>query len=209
MRAGRLPWLDPSELDVPQHALYESIMTSRRAAVTGRPPLTDEAGRLHGPFNALLFNPSLGQALQQLGSEVRFHTAPSPRARELAILEVAVAEHSSYEWLVHELAGRDAGLSAEEIAAIRSGAPAPTLSPEEAGARAVVQTLVRGGDLSQQQFEAASEALGLAYVLDLVVLVGYYRLLALLMRSARTPVPAGYASEFADVDDEPPTPALT
>ena len=35
-------------------------------------PLTDEGGRLEGPFNAMLFSPAVGHALQALGGALRY-----------------------------------------------------------------------------------------------------------------------------------------
>ncbi|MEV6625768.1 carboxymuconolactone decarboxylase family protein, partial [Amycolatopsis sp. NPDC051114] len=83
----RLPRLSPADLDDDQRALREAITGGPRAG--GPFPLTDAAGALTGPFNALLFAPPAGQALQRLGAAVRYETAIGDRARELAILAVA------------------------------------------------------------------------------------------------------------------------
>ena len=52
-------------------------------------PITDEAGRLLGPFAVMLLTPEVGNAVQQVGAKIRFATALTARERELAILAVA------------------------------------------------------------------------------------------------------------------------
>ena len=45
--------------------------------------LVDDQGRLQGPFNAMLFHPAIGMALQELGRALRFSGELPPRAREI------------------------------------------------------------------------------------------------------------------------------
>jgi 4-carboxymuconolactone decarboxylase len=54
-----------------QYALYEKIALGPRAAESAF-PFVDQAGALTGPFDAMLLNPVLGDALQALGSALRF-----------------------------------------------------------------------------------------------------------------------------------------
>lgn len=203
MNHGRLPWLEVDELDQAQRALYDAITSSQRARSRPGSALTDVRGRLEGPFNAMLFSPSVGNALQSLGDAVRFKTHLSARCRELAILEVARAEDSRYEWHVHRLAGRDAGLNEHELAAIKDGLDLPDLPREDQSVRRVVRQLALGDDLDDEAMAEGESVLGLAALTELVVLVGYYRLLALTLRVWRVPLPADAApdgrSDWRDV----------
>jgi alkylhydroperoxidase family enzyme len=193
---GRLPWYAPHELDERARELYDRIAGGPRAQGPRAFDLADEHGRLHGPFNALLISPEVGSAVQELGAAIRFKSGFTPRAREIAILEMAVLRSSSFEWYAHERVGKQAGLSDAELAALRDGEPAPTFSPTEALVRATVQTLVRDRDLDDTQFTAIAEALGERVLMDLIALVGYYDLLALSLRVWRTPLPPGAAATF-------------
>ena len=191
---GRLPWPRPEELDAPRRAVYDAIAAGPRA--TGPFRLVDEEGRLEGPFNAMLVSPGVGLALQELGAAVRYRTSLTDRAREIAILALAALRRSDYEWYAHERVGRRAGLTDVEMATLQAGGTPTTLSDQE---RVVLETsreLAGGGDLDDDAFAAAESTLGRELLAELVVLVGYYDLLALSLRVWRTPLPAGETSPF-------------
>jgi alkylhydroperoxidase family enzyme len=193
---GRLPWLAPEELDTPQRALYERITSGPRAQGRQAFPLTDGDGRLHGPFNAMLLSPDVGSALQELGSAIRYKSGLTPRAREIAILELSVLRRAEFEWYAHEHVGKQAGLSDAEIAALHDGSAAATLDATETLVRELVRTLVRERDLDDATFAAAEKTLGRRVLMDLIALTGYYDLLALSLRAWRTPLPPGAKTQF-------------
>ena len=185
----RLPHYLPEDLDDEQRELYDAIAGGPRAARPRPFPLTDERGRLNGPFNAMLAAPPLGQALQRLGAAVRYETSVSGRVREMAILAVAAHWDSDYERHAHEPAARAAGVSESEIALLRSGA-FPEL-PDETERRAVslVAAMLTNGDVDDATYAAAVERLGHRAVFELTTLVGYYATLALQLRVFRVGVP--------------------
>jgi 4-carboxymuconolactone decarboxylase len=184
----RLPAFRPDELDGARRALYDAIAGGPRAA--GSPfPLVDAEGGLTGPFNAMLLQPALGQALQALGSAVRYETALGARAREIAILTVARIWDSAFERHAHEAVGRAAGLTGEELAALRAGHAAAFGDPAERVVLDTVTALAAGGDLSDEQYAAAEAALGRSLLFELTTLVGYYATLALQLRVFRVAAP--------------------
>lgn len=171
--------------------------------------MTDADGRLEGPFNLMLINPAVGNALQSLGSAIRFSTALTARQRELAILEVAAFTRSDFEWYAHERLGRRAGLTEDEIAAVHNGVEAAGLEaagldPGERAVRELSRQILATGDLDDPSFQQGAAVLGVELVTELVVLIGYYRLLALAMLVLRTPLPASAAPI-----EWPPRPAET
>jgi 4-carboxymuconolactone decarboxylase len=190
-RRGRIPWLRPDDLDPRQRRLYDQITSSRAAGGARRTPLIDTHGRLEGPFNAMLLQPGLGQILQELGAAIRYSGELPDRARELAILEVARIRQSAYEWFAHEPSGRAAGLDEAELAALRSGATAPSLSPPEALIRETVRSLVLARDLPDSLFEQIEREVGPEILFELLTLVGYYDFLALSLETLRVPLPDG------------------
>ncbi|HEV8022409.1 MAG TPA: carboxymuconolactone decarboxylase family protein [Candidatus Lustribacter sp.] len=193
---GRLPWFAPQDLDTDARSLYDSIVGGPRTQGPRAFPLTDEAGRLNGPFNAMLLSPEVGTALQELGAAIRYRSTLSNRAREIAILEVSVLRRCSFEWYAHVRVGEQAGLTPAEIAALRDGVHAPTLDATEELIRKLVRTLVQERDLDDATFATASKQLGDRVLMELIALVGYYELLALSLRIWRTPLPAGADSPF-------------
>jgi alkylhydroperoxidase family enzyme len=194
---GRLPWPAPEELDASARALYDRITGGPRASGPRTFSLTDDDGRLQGPFNAMLVSPEVGDALQELGAAIRYKSALTARAREIAILELAVLRRSSFEWYAHERVGRQAGLTEAEITALHGGTAAPSFDATETLVREIVRVLARERDLDESLFALAQERLGDRILMDLISLVGYYDLLALSLRVWRTPLPAGANPPFA------------
>lgn len=198
MDHGRLPWLTPGELDDAQRRVYDQIVGGPRAQTTRASALVDELGRFAGPFNAMLIEPTVGEAVQNLGSVIRYATGFSGRAREIAILVVAGAARSNFEWHAHSYLGRAAGLSDDEIADILANREASTFDPTEQVIWRVTHALVHEGDLDDALFAAAAPVLGLPTLVDLVMLVGYYQMLARSLRVWRTPMPAGVEPTFGN-----------
>jgi 4-carboxymuconolactone decarboxylase len=193
--AGRAPWLRPDQLDAAQREVYDAITSGPRASNARLTPLADAQGRLYGPFNAMLLNPALGNALQALGAAIRYGSTLPGRAREIAILEVARIERSEFEWYAHAAAGASAGLTSIELEAVRVGA-ALELAATESVVRRVAQALVQTGDLDDELFALADQQLGTPLLNEVITLVGYYSLLATSMRVWRTPLPPGVDPVF-------------
>lgn len=197
---GRLPWPRPGDLNEGQRSVYDAIASGPRAARPQTFRLTDDEGRLEGPFNAMLVSPGVGLALQDLGAAVRYRTSLTDRSREIAILVLAALRRSDFEWYAHERVGRRAGLTEDELAALLHGDDMPTLSEQESAVRAVSIALASEGDLDDATHAMAEGVLGIQQLAELVTLVGYYDLLALSLRVWRTPLPAGAESPFDRLD---------
>ena len=187
---ARIGKLEPASLDEEQRSLYDAIAGGRRAQGPQLFRLTDEDGRLEGPFNAFLLQPRLGSALQALGSSVRYDTGLDDRCREIAILVVAAHWRSDFEWYAHEAVARSAGLDDAELAAVREGRHA-ALTGREAVVARTAAALVAGGDLDDAEYLEAVEVVGTAGLFELLTLVGYYATLALQLRVFRVPAPDG------------------
>jgi 4-carboxymuconolactone decarboxylase len=181
----RLRRLRPDDLDGEQRALYDTIASGPRARGAQHFALTDEGGALRGPFNALLLSPSLGTALQEIGSAVRYRTGLTDRVREMAILLVAAHWDSAFESTAHTAVGRAVGLTEAEIASLHQGAPPDLAGADEARALSVVQRLLDDADLDDATYADAALHLGETAVFELTVLVGYYASLALQLRVFR------------------------
>jgi 4-carboxymuconolactone decarboxylase len=186
----RLPILSSEEMTGEQRDLYREILGGPRGQGPRAVLLDSGAGGLAGPFNAMLYAPPVGHALQGLGATIRFRTELAPRIRELAILVVAQAWDSAYERDSHELIGRDAGLTEAEIAALRTGDDPGFTDKEEQVAYRVVRALTGpDADLDDEQYDTAVAVLGEQALVELSSLVGYYATLALQLRIFRVPAP--------------------
>ncbi len=105
--------------------MYDAITGGPRTAGPTLFELTDEAGALNGPFNAMLVSPQVGNALQQLGAAIRYQSGLSGRIRELAILMVASHWGSEFERYAHEPVARSVGVRESEIEDLRDGRTPP------------------------------------------------------------------------------------
>jgi 4-carboxymuconolactone decarboxylase len=190
----RLPVLSSEEMTSEQVVLYREILGGPRGQGPRAVLLASGAGGLAGPFNAMLYAPSVGHALQELGTAIRFRTELAPRVREMAILVVAQAWDSAYVRESHELLGRDAGLTDTEIEALRAGADPGFADKQEQVAYSVVRALTGPGpksaDLDDQEYDTAVAVLGERALVELSALVGYYATLALQLRIFRVAGPA-------------------
>ncbi|MFC7326619.1 carboxymuconolactone decarboxylase family protein [Marinactinospora rubrisoli] len=179
---SRIPRLRPDELDERQRALYADITGGPRADGPQLFRLTDDDGGLEGPFNAMLLAPALGDALQRLGTAIRYEGGLSGRARELAILVVAAHWDSAFERHAHEAVGAHVGLTEAELAAVRTGGDPRLDDPVEATVVRTARLLTARADLTDEEYAAAERVLGRAGLFELTTLVGYYATLALHLR---------------------------
>lgn len=179
----RLAPLTPDELTVAQKALRAAIARAMPEMVAGD-------GTLLGPFDGWLREPRSGAATGLLGRALRSEAVLPARVREIVVLLVATHERSPFEWYAHAPAAREAGWPDDVVDAVRRGeVPAPDDALERAACAAAAE-LLRTGDLADGTWAALLAAHGTAAAVELVTLVGYYRMVALQLRVLRVPVPA-------------------
>lgn len=178
---SRLPGFTPDQLDPAQRALYDAIANGPRRQGTRSAALVDEAGRLAGPFNAMLLSPNIGERVQALGAALRYASTMTGRAREIATLIVARDADGRYEWQAHAALGRAAGLEDGEIEAIKAGTWSFADATEQTVAE-VTREVLDQGDLTDTRYAEVAATLGEATLFELLTLIGYYRLLALQLR---------------------------
>ena len=186
----RLAVLSSDEMTAEQLDLYREILGGPRGQGPRAVALSSGAGGLAGPFNAMLYAPSVGHALQELGAAIRFRTQLAPRIREMAILVVAQAAGSDYEQASHEPIGRDAGLTESELDALRADNDPKFADEQESVAYSTARALTVARDLDDEEYAEAINALGEEGLVELSTLVGYYATLALQLRIFRVPAPA-------------------
>ncbi|WP_420638649.1 carboxymuconolactone decarboxylase family protein [Candidatus Poriferisocius sp.] len=167
-------------LSADQEALYGSIAGGDRAKDASF-PLIDENGALVGPFNVLLFSPRVGNVIQRLGAALRFHTELSAPVRELAILAVATYHDCEFERWAHESIARRVGLTDEQVAALRAGTQPDLDQADLMAAYDVCQSILHDRSISDDVYRRAEEEFGQDRLVELLMVVGYYGLLAQLM----------------------------
>ena len=185
----RLDLIAPADLSDAQRAVYDAITGGPRASQAGTVPIVDESGRLIGPFAVMLLTPEVGNALQQVGAQIRFSAALSARERELAILAVAGELRCDFERLAHEPAALGTGLTREQLDAVLAGRVPDDLTGDEALIARLAQVMTADRNLPDQDYEAGRAALGAERLAQLTWLVGYYSALALALAVFRPVLP--------------------
>lgn len=188
---SRLPIIHPKDFTPAQQRIFDSITGGKRSAVSSTgSPLTAEGG-LRGPFNALLYSPVIGDAVQRVGEAVRFEGTLPPQLRELAILTVAAEWQANFEWWAHERIARDIGLAEAVIDGIKAGAlPADAEASQQLVYRCA-RELITQHRLTDEHYAAAVALLGQAAVVELVLLLGYYTLIAMTLNTFEVALPEG------------------
>jgi alkylhydroperoxidase family enzyme len=141
-------------------------------------------------FRSLARHPALMQAMRPLGAYILGRRLGlSLRLRELLILRVCARCGCEYEWGVHVAGfGAAAGLDAEVVAAtVRGAADAPCFAPIEQALLAAVDALCAGPALTDVDWERLAEHFDDAQRLEILVAVGWYRLIATLCNGLALP----------------------
>src|SRR5260370_1004582 len=92
----------------------------------------EREGRIFNIFATLARHPALLRRWLVFGNHVLAKSTLPPRERELAILRMGWLCRAEYEWGHHVAMGKDAGITADEIRRVATGANAPGWSPFEA-----------------------------------------------------------------------------
>lgn len=181
-----------SHLPLPE---YEDLSPEARA-LYGQ--LAAKRGHIDGMYRTLLNHPALLEKVSALGSYLRFgETALPSEARELAILACARRMGAGYEWVKHRDPARKAGIAEPVLEALRQGREPEGLAP---GLRAVLD--VADCALARRSIPAGIQdevvrAYGVQGVVELVVLCGFYAMIAGVVFAFDVPLPPGEHDPFA------------
>ena len=186
----RLVPLAPDRLDPAQKRLYDAVLASPRGQGRARRLILRDDGTLTGPFDAWLRTPVLGEHLERVGMALRTDAALSPAAREIAVLVVARAWSADFEWWVHGLLARAAGVPEPALEAIGHGRRPALDDPACQAAHDVAAELVGRRRLEPATLERAREALGERALVEVVTLVGFYQLVSGVLESFHPPGPS-------------------
>jgi 4-carboxymuconolactone decarboxylase len=158
--------------------------------------LAGDRKNLGGPFNVLLRSPEMGDLAQSFGAQARFHSSLPPRLNELAIIVTARFWMVQYEWNAHRKAAATAGVSEDTIQAIATGKRPAKLAADETAVYNFATELLNDHSVSDATFAAAKNAVGEKGVVDMISVMGYYQMVAMLLNVDRYPMPEGVAPEL-------------
>ena len=174
----RLPPIPAASLSDAQRKAIEEFKAARSADISG-------------PFVPLLRSPEVMNRARAMGDYLRFKSVLPPRLSEFVILIIARRWTQQYEWNAHQPLALQGGLRADIVAAIAEGRrPSPMAADEEA-LYTLVDEVHRNQSVSDSTYAKAVASVGEQGVIDTLGIAGYYTLLAMVMNTARTPLPAG------------------
>ena len=166
----RLPPLPADEWDDRVRDALKALVPKRRRNPEG-------AGTA---MSTLVRHPDLTEAYLGLGVYLMFRSTLPPRTRSLLVLRVAHRRDCAYQWVHHTRSGRDAGLTAAEIAGVRRGE-----LPDEFDQALLdaVDELDEKSGLSDRTWSVLRARLDERQVMDLVFTVGGYVMTAMAYNS--------------------------
>jgi 4-carboxymuconolactone decarboxylase len=134
-------------------------------------------------LGTVLRNQPLYDAWRPFARYLNSSTCVSRRDRELLILRTAWLTASDYEWGNHVLVAKEAGIADEEIDAIREGSDSPVWSQREAALLLMAEELIGHARLPDDVFAQLSAFCSEEQIIESVMLVGHYVMIAYLFNS--------------------------
>ncbi|HET8578031.1 MAG TPA: carboxymuconolactone decarboxylase family protein [Methylomirabilota bacterium] len=153
-------------------------------------------GAIRGPYAPLMHHPTLAGLVGDLGEFLRFDGALPGDIREMAILITARAAAQPFEWVMHAPIARTAGLPDPVIEHIRTKRELEALPARYADAAQIVAHTLARRSIPQELQDRVQAALGVNGLVELVVLTGYYSLIAAVLFSFDVPLPDGTPAPF-------------
>jgi 4-carboxymuconolactone decarboxylase len=174
---ARVPYVDPATAPAP---------VREQLARFGADPLNI--------FRVLAHAETCFAPVVRLGGAILLEQTLDARLRELAILRVARLDDAPYEWTQHVAIAEGVGVRPEQIAALAADEPtADCFDERERLVLAATTELVRDADVHDATYTALATRLSTRELVELVLAVGFYMLMARVMRASRIDMdpPAG------------------
>lgn len=174
----RMPPIPADKLSIAQKQAIEQFKAAR-------------GNDISGPFVPLLRSPEVMTRARAMGDYLRFKSALPPRLSEFVILMTARKWTQNYEWYAHAPLALKGGLKQDIIDAIAEGRRPLQMTQDEQALYELVDELHRNQSVSDATYATALTAVGEQGLIDAVAIVGQYTMLAMVLNTARTPLPSG------------------
>ena len=175
----RMPPIPAERLTDAQKKAMAEFAAARKADVSG-------------PFWPLLRSPEVMNRARAMGDYLRFTSVLPPRLSEFAIIITARQWTQNYEWDVHAPLAQQGGLKPSIIAALADGRRPVEMADDEDVLYTFCDELHRNQSVSDATYDRTVKTFGEQGVIDILGISGYYTMLAMVLNTARTPVPAGH-----------------
>jgi alkylhydroperoxidase family enzyme len=130
-------------------------------------------------FRALAHAETCALPVMRLGNAILHRQTLSERHRELLILQVAQIEGGAYEWRQHVPIAEGVGVSKAQITAIEAGRyGSDQFDAAEAALLALGKALIEDVRVADDIFNAARQHFGDREIVEIVLTVGFYMMMA-------------------------------
>lgn len=174
----RMPPIPAEKMTDAQRKAAADFTAARNAAPTG-------------PFAVMLRVPELMDLTFKWRQHVQFRSVLDQRQAEFVILLTARHWTQQYVWNAHEPPALKAGLKPEIVTAVKEGRRPDQMAEDEAILYDLCAELQQNHSVSDATYARALAKFGEPGIVEAASTAGYYATLAMVMNTARTPVPAG------------------
>ena len=174
-----------------EQKIYFNSLMAGPISGTGSKGVVQGATSLGAPFNVLLRSPVLAERMRKVGEYLRFESTIPKRLNELAILITARTWTAQYEWYAHLRLALKEGLDplvGEELA---QGQRPSKMKPDEEAVYDFCHELHTCHSVSDAHYNAVLKLFGEQGVVDLMMVSGYYVMVAMALNVNRSPLPEG------------------
>lgn len=148
-------------------------------------------GSVSGPWAVILRSPEMLNRARGLSDYLRFNSSLPPRLSEFVILITAREWTQQYEYNAHHPLAMKGGLNPEIAKAVAEGRRPEKMAEDEAALYDFCIELHRNRSVSDATYARALAKFGEQGIVDAIGLSGWYTLVAMVLNTARTPLPAG------------------
>ena len=150
-------------------------------------------------YSTLVRNPQLFRPWIDLAHEMLHRGSLAPRDRELLILRTAWRSECEYEWAQHVRLGRQVGLADGDLTALIAGPADGHWSARETVLLRAVDELVERATVLDATWNALAAHYDTKQLVEILMIVGTYRLTAGLLNALGVPLDAGLTGFPGDV----------
>jgi alkylhydroperoxidase family enzyme len=142
-------------------------------------------------FRVALHSPNVAGALHGLLRHLLFEGSFDARLRELVIMRIGWSTRSVYEWTQHWRVASLLGVEAADVLAVRAWDRAEHLSPEDRAILAATDDVLATGAIGEDSWVACAAFLDSARLVELVAVIGCWRLFSTFLVSLAVPLEDG------------------
>ena len=142
-------------------------------------------------FRILLNNPGAAAAVNGMLHRLLWKGSLDARLRELVIMRIAWTRASVYEWTQHWSVARGLGVAEADLLAVRDGPSSERFGPLERAVLTATDETLADGRISEATWTECAGHLGPCELVELVVAIGNWNMVAQLLLSLDVPLEDG------------------